>query len=73
MMKPKHGYRGVAFAVTKLRDGRWSWVFYPKKDDGLTEQGIAEGSCKEAEIACKNAIDLWLGGGPPGTALRNRE
>ena len=59
MMKPRPGYLGVAFSVTRARNGEWRWEFYPNKEEAPVQRGLA-GSCKDAEAACKNAIDAWL-------------
>lgn len=35
MQEGENGYKGVESGLTDLKDGKWSWDFYPKKDDVL--------------------------------------
>ncbi|HTF45491.1 MAG TPA: hypothetical protein VK641_16415 [Terriglobales bacterium] len=60
MQKGENGHKGVEYGVTDLKDGKWSWDFYPKKDDGAAQSGETRGTREQAEIACKSAIDAWL-------------
>jgi hypothetical protein len=60
MQKGENGHKGVEYGLTDLEDGKWSWDFYPKKDDGAAQSGETRGTREQAEIACKSAIDAWL-------------
>jgi hypothetical protein len=60
MQKSGKGHKGIEYDLTDLRDGKWSWDFYPKKDDGAAQSGETKGTREQAETACKSAIDAWL-------------
>jgi hypothetical protein len=64
-MKTKIGdtqpYRGIEFAVFETKPGEWKWSYHPKIEKGAAERGQIKGTREAAIIACKAAIDKWLG------------
>ena len=60
MLTNEQGYKGVAYGLSDLGNGRWNWAFYPSKHDGPAHRGEVVGTREHAEIACMSAINNWL-------------
>ncbi len=60
VLRNEKGYKGVAYGLTDLGNGRWKWIFCPKKEDGPPQHGEATGTREHAEMACMSAINAWL-------------
>jgi hypothetical protein len=54
-------YRGVEFGVFDKGRGQWRWTYYPKMGLGLAKSGTIDGTREMAIVACRSAIDKWLG------------
>jgi hypothetical protein len=54
-------YRGIEFGVQDEGQGVWSWTCYPEIGAGITKLGQLKGTRETAIVACKAAIDEWLG------------
>jgi hypothetical protein len=60
-------HRSVEFGVHDNGDGTWQW-YYPRLTTGLAMRGHVTGNRAKAILACKSAIDQWLG---PPTAFQS--
>jgi hypothetical protein len=57
-------YRGIAYSVTKIGDGKWRWTFHQKPETGVMSRiirGEIFGTQDDAIAAAKAAIDKEIG------------
>jgi hypothetical protein len=54
-------HRGIEFGVYDNGNGISDWAYYPKIGVGVARRGQVKGNREAAIIACKAAIDEWLG------------